>query len=93
LETSLPFVKTIRLYADMGIGFSNPKDLLWVGGVSLVLIEDVFEVYVPLLYSDQFRTIIELNQIKPFQTMAFKLDLNYFYPRKNVEKFRRLFNF
>lgn len=93
LESSLPFMKTVRVFADFGIGFTNPQELLWVGGVSLILIEDVFEIYVPLMYSNQFRKIIDLNQIKPFQTMAFKLDLNYFYPRKNVEKFRRLFNF
>ncbi len=95
LEQSLPLIPFLRVYADFSTAFSQTKSIpvFWVGGLSLVVIEDIFEIYFPAFYSQQFQDFYDLNSISRMKQLSFKIDLNYFYPRKNLEKFRPFFGF
>lgn len=95
VEQSLPLVPFVRAYADLATDLTGQSlhPLYWVGGLSLVLVDDLFEIYMPLFMHASFYDVIELNNYPLFKRLAFKIDLNYFYPRKNIEMFRPLFGF
>jgi hypothetical protein len=96
LEQSLPVIPVLRVYVDAAfrVNLQQQAEMYWVGGLSAVLFEDIFEIYFPIAMSQHFRDIYDLNSsIQLWQRMCFKINLNFFYPRKNIELFRPLFRF
>lgn len=91
LESSLPLLPIARVYSDFVL---NPmqlnKGVYWVGGVSLVVAKDILEVYIPLVFRNNFRDYYETNNITFFQRIAFKANLDIIYFRKNLESYRRV---
>ena len=92
-ESSLPIIRYLRVYSDFAINLREPSKVYWAGGLSIVGWDDILEVYLPLVYGENFDDFFELNNFGFRRRIAFKLDLNFFYPRKNIEVFRPLFGF
>lgn len=91
----LPLLPILHFYTDFSHNplSSENRPIVWASGFAAILIPDILEIYVPVWYSQVFRDFYELNQYKFRSRIAFKLDLNYFYPRKNVELYRSLLGF
>ncbi|MBX2986180.1 MAG: M1 family metallopeptidase [Bacteroidia bacterium] len=92
LESSLPLIKIVRVYGDFALNPSlfDKATLYWVGGISFVLLKDVAEIYMPLVYGQNFKDFYDLNKISFMQRISFKLNLDYVYFRKNLDKHKKV---
>jgi hypothetical protein len=91
----LPLLPVVHFYTDFAHNplSSQNNSIFWASGFAAILIPDILEIYLPVWYSQPFRDFYELNNYTFRSRFAFKLDLNYFYPRKNVELYRNLLGF
>ena len=83
------FILPVRLYADIasadGRSMLNEK-VLWCGGVNVTLWDDIVEVYIPAAYSQDIRSILDLNQVDMWNRIRFTLNLHKLVPRKMIRQ-------
>jgi hypothetical protein len=79
------------LYADIGMtaddGRLDKKIINYDAGVCLSLKKNVFEVYFPLLISENFQTYKDANDISYEETIRFTLNLNLINPFDLIRNF------
>jgi hypothetical protein len=79
------------LYADIGMteydGRLNKKIINYDAGVCLALKKNVFEVYFPLLISDNFQAYKDANDLSYAETIRFTLNLNLINPFDLIRNF------
>lgn len=82
------FVLPVKLFADIvacdGRALINDK-VLWDAGINFTVWRDVVEVYVPLAYSNDIKTTLDLNNINFFQRIRFTFNIHKLEP-KNIIK-------
>ncbi|MGQ0829387.1 MAG: M1 family aminopeptidase [Bacteroidota bacterium] len=91
LKSSLGNLKLpLNLYADIGTcgrdGLSK-EDVLYNAGVCISLMKNIFEVYFPILISNDFQDYIKANDLKYEETIRFTLNLNLINPFDLVRNF------
>lgn len=89
IESTLPGKIPIRPYFDIGMGKSGAsagglfnQEFIYTGGFSIVIAEDILEVYVPLLSSEQLVDRYDFSDIDFLQRISFKLNLSLANPLK-----------
>jgi len=92
LESTLPGKIPFRPFLDLGMGKSSKevenvfrKELIYLGGISLVIAEDVFEVYLPLISSDYFKDLYEFQSVDLWERITFKLNIPLLNPLKSFK--------
>ncbi|MFN0031030.1 MAG: M1 family metallopeptidase [Flavobacteriales bacterium] len=90
-EMELPVGLPLSVYG--GIAFGENADGLafggqptWVAGVSVPLIRNIFEVYVPLVYSEPVNNYYDANDVKFGQRILFQLNLDMANPFQLIRK-------
>jgi hypothetical protein len=83
-ETGLPGFIPFRLYADFSIEHISNPQLFAVGGASIVIQEDVFELYFPLVYSQSFDNYFSFTRQGFFDRFCFKLNLAKFFESQHA---------
>lgn len=91
--SSLPGRLPIKVFADIGSSANNAfsQGISYDAGIALVLIKDFFEIYYPLpaLFSNDFKSYIQTNNIPWYNLLQFQLDLkklNFLKIRKEPNK-------
>lgn len=95
-DVNLPGIIPLKLYLDLAyfaytnrttlpIG-SNKPELYYTAGLSLELFHNTVEIFVPLVYSKQFKGYSNWNY-NVFNSIGFKLNLNQLEPSKLVTNF------
>lgn len=84
IKSSLGNMKLpVNLYADLGTvaddGILKQK-VLYNAGVSVSIAKDVFEIFFPLLLSDDFNTYKKTNKLEYIETVRFTLNLKLMNP-------------
>ncbi len=75
----------IRAYADIGTAGKNSllnNRLLMDAGISLSVVKNIWEVYIPLVYSNDIKKTLELNNYKFIHTIRFTFNLHYIKPKE-----------
>ena len=92
IESTLPGVIPLRPFLDLGMGSSSQsaggfldKQLLYIGGVSLVVAENVLEIYLPLVSSDYFNDQYENRNMDLWERITFKLNIPLLNPLKSLK--------
>ena len=92
VESTLPGKIPLRPFFDIGLGKGTQsapgflrKNILFVGGLSLVIAEDIFEIYFPLMASQQFLDRYEFSDIDFHQRISFKLNLPLLNPLEMIK--------
>jgi len=83
LNTTIPGKIPIRLYGDFGHYSNGENDADPVNyslGASLVLIQDMFEIYFPLKNSNKLRQTLELNNVSFGEQIRFVLNIRLINP-------------
>ncbi len=73
-----------RVFADIGMADKNSlneQQVLWDGGISLSVMDDIFEIYMPLIYSSDIKDVLTLNDIKFFNTIRFTFNIHNLKPK------------
>jgi hypothetical protein len=73
------FKLPIKAFADVVVcdGRSLNKDaFLWDAGLELALWDEVIEVYVPLVYSNDIKNTLELNKVTFPNTIRFTFNIH-----------------
>jgi len=90
LNTTLPGKIPIRLYGDFGHYYNGEKDadpINYSLGASLVLIQDIFEIYFPLQNSNKLRQTLELNNVSFGEQIRFVLNIRLINPITQLRTF------
>ena len=92
LESILPGKIPLMPFFNIGLGkapnlakdFYN-NDIFYVGGISLVIAEDIFEIYFPLMASDQIIDLYDGLNIDFHQKISFKINLPLLNPLEMIK--------
>ncbi|MDO9185980.1 MAG: M1 family metallopeptidase [Bacteroidia bacterium] len=80
----------LKIYADIGTtadsGLNN-EQVLYNAGVCISLMKDVFEIYLPILMSKDFKDYEKANNLEYLETIRFTLNLNLLNPFDMVRSF------
>ncbi len=91
IKSSLGNMKLpINLYADIGTADQNSlsnEKILYDAGVCISLKKNFFEVYFPILISQNFKDYKDANDIKYLETVRFTLNLNLINPFSLIRNF------
>lgn len=80
----------VKAYFNLGYGRNSNSLIPWSekvlaeGGLALVIVPEKFEVYLPLVYSDDFQSRINVNGLSLLQRVSFLLDIDGLNPVKLV---------
>ena len=90
LKSTLLSTLPVKAYFNLGYGKSSSSLIPWSekvlveGGLALVIIPNAFEVYLPLIYSEDFKKRLEISDLKLLQRVSFLLDIDALNPVKLV---------
>ncbi len=77
----------IRVFADIGtadVSSMNKETVLWAAGVNLNIVKDYIDVYLPLLYSNDIKETLTLNNKSFLNTVRFTFNIHQVKPREMV---------
>lgn len=88
IKTPRLFVLPVKIYAD--VVTTDGRDLrkeplLWDAGLNVTLIREMVDVYIPLLYSNDIRETLELNNIGFSQRLRFTLNIHKLVPKEFIK--------
>ncbi len=89
IRTSLPGKIPLKIYADLGTyknGETDSDVLNYNVGAIVSLIPDNFEIYVPLLISNQIQKTMDLNHVTFAERIRFVLNLRALNPIQGLRK-------
>ena len=91
LKSSLGNLKLpLNVYADIGMTGKDGRvtdNILYNAGVSFSVKKNIFEIYFPLLLSQDFKNYIQANNLKYIETVRFILNLNLLNPFDFIKNF------
>lgn len=77
LEFDLPVALPLGIYA--GAAYTSTPylldDFLWNAGVTLPLVRNIFQIYIPVIYSNQIKDEFKVRDLKFAETIMFELNL------------------
>ncbi len=88
LNSTLPFTSLVQVFLDAGTFEGAGNDpvytdkLAFVGGLSLRLIPDIFEIHFPLVISNSLKLDLNATQDNAWKRINFTLKINAFQPFK-----------
>jgi hypothetical protein len=82
----LQFYVDIGTYKNAGTLFPGNKTLPWNGGMIVQIWKDYIEVFVPLLMSDDIKSIYQLNNIDFFSRISWMIRFDEINPFKLLQK-------
>lgn len=92
-DVNLPGIIPLKIYLDLAyFGYTNivnqnqiltKPDLYYTAGLSLELFHNTLEIFVPLVYSKQFKGYSNWNY-NTFNSIGFKLNLNQLEPTRLI---------
>ncbi len=80
----------LKLYADIGTTADNAsykQKVLYNAGACISLVKNVFEIYFPLVVSDDLANYNKLNNVKYAETIRFTLNFNLLNPFDLIRSF------
>ncbi len=89
-KTSLHRLFPFKLYADFGTyynarnAFPTSKSLVYNWGVSLPILNNVCEIYFPIMYSSDIKNYLDINNVKWYERIRFTLNLKSLNPVKAI---------
>jgi len=90
VSADVPGPVPFQLYVDAAV-YDDPIDegvtISYSAGVSIVVLKDAFEVYIPLLESNDIRNSLTYEDRNFLQRISFLLDLNKIAPRRIKDGF------
>jgi hypothetical protein len=95
-DFNLPGIIPLKIYLDLAyfgvtrrinqIQIFTKPDLFYTAGLSLELFHNTLEIFVPLIYSKQFKGYSNWNY-NAFNSIGFKLNLNQLEPARLARNF------
>ncbi len=73
------FLLPVKIFADVVVCDGralNSEPFLWDLGLNIPIIKDVVDVYVPLVYSNDIKTTMKLNNVKAINTVRFTINIH-----------------
>jgi hypothetical protein len=77
----------LRVFMDIGTAGSsslNKEKVLWAGGINLSVVNNVIDVYLPLLYSNEIKETLTLNNVSFPNTIRFTFNLHQIKPKEMI---------
>lgn len=77
----LPF----KVFADIGTAEKvslNKENILWDAGLNVTLVKDMVDVYLPLLYSNDIKETLTLNNVSFMNTIRFTFNIHKLKPKE-----------
>ncbi len=91
IKSSLGNIKLpINLFADIGITATDGRlkeDILFDAGISISVRKDVFEIFFPLLISEDFKNNKKIRNVNYLETVRFVLNFNSINPFNLIRNF------
>jgi hypothetical protein len=78
----------LRIYADAvtcDASALNKDQVLWDAGLNLTLWKDIIEVYLPVVYSKDIKSTLDLNGVKWYQAFRFTFNIHKLEPAKLLQ--------
>jgi hypothetical protein len=78
----------VRFFADISVSDARTllnQKYLWDLGVNLTIWKEIIEIYVPLIYSDDIRQVMELNGTTFPETIRFTLNIHKLGPKSIIQ--------
>lgn len=88
LKSPRLFILPVRVFADVMIcdnKFLLNDKFLWDAGLNVTILKDIVEVYIPLAYSSDIRTTLDLNNISFANRIRFTLNIHKLVPKDFVK--------
>lgn len=73
------FILPVKLFADVAVCDGralNTELFLWDLGINIPIVKDIIDVYVPLVYSNDIKTTMKLNNVKTINTVRFTINIH-----------------
>jgi hypothetical protein len=94
IKSSLPGNLPLKLFADIGIFpdknniYNSSIPIFYDAGIQISIINNIFDIYFPLLMSKEIKDSNTLNKVKYAQTIRFTLALDKIDPFKLLRDIR-----
>lgn len=78
----------LRAFADIGTAGANSltnETVLWDAGLNLVLADGLLEVFLPLVYSNDIKETLTLNNVSFWNTVRFTFNIHQLKPRNFIK--------
>lgn len=79
----------LKVFLDIGTAGSNSmlkEKLLWDAGINFTIVNNIVEVYIPLLYSNDIKQTLTLNNYNFANTIRFTFNLQYIKPKEFIRE-------
>jgi hypothetical protein len=92
LKSDLPGKLPVRLYANLATfndakqSYLNNTAISYEGGIEIQLIRNIFTVYVPLIYSNDFKYVIDREDLSFGELIRFEIDFKQLNPLTSLNK-------
>ena len=88
LKSPRIFILPVKLFADVVVcdGRALNKDpFLWDAGLNFTLVKDIVEVYIPVLYNEDIKKTLELNNVSRLNTIRFTFNIHKLVPKNLIK--------
>jgi hypothetical protein len=79
LKSPTIFKFPFKLFTDLSFcdaRFLNTESFLWDAGINLTVIKEIIDIYIPIIYSNDIKRAIELNNISRINTIRFTINIH-----------------
>ena len=84
------FILPVKIFVDIstcdGRSLNNDK-ILWAAGANIVIWKDIIDIYIPVSYSKDIQTTLDLNNIDFWNRIRFTLNLHKLVPRNFIKDY------
>ncbi|MBA3681263.1 MAG: M1 family metallopeptidase [Bacteroidetes bacterium] len=73
------FLLPLKIFADVVVCDGralNTEPFLWDLGLNIPIVKDLIDVYIPLVYSNDIKTTMKLNNVKGINTVRFTINIH-----------------
>lgn len=81
------FILPLKVFADIVVcdGRALNKDpFLWDAGLNITVVKDIIDVYFPLVYSNDIKKTLELNNVSRANTIRFTINIHKLVPKNLI---------
>ncbi|MEI8136359.1 MAG: hypothetical protein WCH21_03430, partial [Bacteroidota bacterium] len=88
LKSPKIFILPLKVFADVIVCDGralNKEPFLWDAGLNITVIKDIVEVYIPVIYSDDVKKMLELNNVTRLNTIRFTFNIHKLVPKNLIK--------
>lgn len=88
LKSPKIFILPLKVFADVIVCDGralNKEPFLWDAGLNIIVIKDIVEVYIPVIYSDDVKKMLELNNVTRLNTIRFTFNIHKLVPKNLIK--------